>query len=142
MKKLLSITLLLATLLTFSACDDKNEPEDNLAGTTWACPNYANSTLFIQFEEGNKACIYEQWISEITTPQYSTYSYKGKDVRFTPELSTHTYRNGPEGGGEVCEVKIYFCEPSENNLRAVYVGTHHADVDYTFYGEFNLHRIK
>lgn len=28
MRKLLSLTLLLATLLTFSACEDKNEPEE------------------------------------------------------------------------------------------------------------------
>lgn len=48
MKKLLTLTLLLATLLTFSACEDKNEPVDyssKLVGTWVAEKSTTNENL-------------------------------------------------------------------------------------------------
>ncbi|MBD5351354.1 MAG: hypothetical protein HDR86_00810 [Bacteroides sp.] len=43
MKKLLTIALLLATVLTFSACEDKNEPETNPFVGTWSTILYAGN---------------------------------------------------------------------------------------------------
>lgn len=55
MKKVFSLMLLLATMLTFTACgdDDKDEPKQSLAGTSWSA-SYVDELFIIEFESDSK----------------------------------------------------------------------------------------
>lgn len=79
MKKLLTLTLLLATLLTFSACDDKNEPETNPFVGKWIC------TISYDYSSNNKLKIVheltikkdytaEQMIKQYINGQFSSWN--------------------------------------------------------------------
>lgn len=83
MKKLLSLTLLLATLLTFSACDDKNEPEDNLKGTEWT---HALSTQVehLEFVSKSKVDFYHTENGALVGKVGSgTYTINGNKITFS-----------------------------------------------------------
>ncbi len=54
MKKAFSLMLLLAAILTITACsDDDEEPVHNVVGTTWSA-SYVDELFVIEFESNNK----------------------------------------------------------------------------------------
>ncbi|MDE6535891.1 MAG: hypothetical protein K2K82_07795 [Muribaculaceae bacterium] len=106
MKKLLSLTLLLATLLTFSACEDKNEPEltNNAFVGIWDHTEiqtdawgYTSERHYI-YEINNDYTITYQNVGlvngELKGMSFSYYTYEIKyDASGKEYIYIHTYNN-------------------------------------------------
>ena len=155
MNKLLSIALLLATLLTFSACEE--EPQDSLVGTTWSRANTGenvswnpydpegetlyypnrleNTTTFIEFAENNTACAFLSKNGSTGTPEpfFSKYKRNGEKITFDPPLSVRLDNH------DIMIDKDYWgishCEVMGNNLKVYYNHVIKIGAETVFLGE-------
>lgn len=85
MRKVFSLMLLLATILTFTACgDDKeDEPSVSLNGTTWTA-SYVDELFVLEFESSNKVIGYRADSNGNIKGNVftSTYSINGDRITF------------------------------------------------------------
>lgn len=85
--------LLLATILTFSACSDDDDPVHNVVGTTWSA-SYADELFVIEFESNNKVSGFRADANgNIKGSVYSgTYSINGDKITLNDFFIVIFYR--------------------------------------------------
>lgn len=91
MKKVFSLMLLLATMLTFAACggdDDKDEPKNSLKGTVWTS-TYTDNVIVLDFTGENTVEFYgaDMNLNQSGKTYYGTYTQSGNDVKFSLECA-------------------------------------------------------
>lgn len=85
MKKVLSFMLLLATLVTFTACsDDNDEPAKSLEGTVWTAVVGTNEVWAMDFESNTTVAMFraDANLNIVGTPVRSEYTYSGSALTF------------------------------------------------------------
>lgn len=94
MKKVFSLMLLLATMLTFTACSgDDDEPENSLSGTTWTS-SYVDEIFVFEFSGKNEVTGFmaDENLNIKGKAYHGTYSRDGNNILFNDFYIMNYYK--------------------------------------------------